>query len=241
MSLLSANTLFHFTNLENLLSILKNGFHPRYHEEDMSLFRKFNQNIAIPMVCFCDIPLSLTKKHIKRYGGYGIGLTKKWAKENKIGPVMYCVQKSQASENLKKGLDHLDRFTSKKTSLPQELEIQLAVGFDELKKFTYFMKPVKYYDEKEWRFVPRKSEEFVIPDMHKGKKLKSYIETLNKTSPSPEFLRFESQDIKYIIVNNSHEIDEVVTFMKKLHKFDARNLNFLMTKMLTLKDILEDF
>lgn len=44
MSPLSANTLFHFTGkLENILGILKKGFHPRYHEEDMSLFRDFNQ------------------------------------------------------------------------------------------------------------------------------------------------------------------------------------------------------
>ena len=245
MSLLSANTLFHFTGkLDNILGILKNGFHPRYHAEDMSLFRDLNQNIAIPMVCFCDIPLSSIENHIRKYKGYGVGLTKDWGTKNRISPVMYSAQGSQATENLKKSLEYLDKFTSYRTPLPQEREILSAplFSFGELKKFTYFMKHVNSYDEREWRFVPQKSEEFDIPFKNiSGKKLNEYIKRLNNNSPFPEFLKFAPEDVKYIIVKDNDEVNLVINFMKKSRKFDANSRNYLTTKMLTLKNILQDF
>lgn len=156
---------------------------------------------------------------------------------------MYCVQDSQASENLKKGLGYLNQFIVNKPSLPQDPDIHLAPSrsYDELKKFTYFMKHGDSYDEREWRFVPQNSEEFVIPTENQRERLMSFIKGLNKTSPFPEFLNFQSQDVKYIIVKSSGEIDEVVTFLSKLRKFDARSRNFLKTRLLTSMDILEDF
>lgn len=71
----SAITLFHFTsNIENLLGILTNNFYPRYCLEDHSAFfqelDKEEAERAIPMVCFCDIPLSNIRKHISTYGRY---------------------------------------------------------------------------------------------------------------------------------------------------------------------------
>ena len=80
---ISSNCLFHFTNsAENLLNILENEFNPRYCLENLK-FLDFSPKmtdyfeIAIPMVCFCDIPLSKIKTHISIYGNYGIGMKKK--------------------------------------------------------------------------------------------------------------------------------------------------------------------
>jgi hypothetical protein len=76
---LSANTLFHFTNsFDNLEGILTNEFYPRYCLEnfDVILAELLDlRELAIPMISFCDIPLSQIRKHVGYYGCYAIGLT----------------------------------------------------------------------------------------------------------------------------------------------------------------------
>src|ERR1044072_4036723 len=98
---LSSNTLFHFTNnAENLMSILSSGFKPRFCLEQfgtMDLFltesekeivtnKELNEE-AIPISCFCDLPMSHISSHLEFYGAYGIGLTKDWAIKNGLTPI----------------------------------------------------------------------------------------------------------------------------------------------------------
>ena len=62
---ISSNTLFHFTpTAEYLVGILTNEFHPRYCLEKIALV-EYEFELAYPMVCFCDIPLSQIKNHVK--------------------------------------------------------------------------------------------------------------------------------------------------------------------------------
>ena len=83
---ISLNTLFHFTDkIENVIGILKEGFRPHFCLEDLNDFVSRDERIeylewAIPMVCFCDIPLSQSTNHREHYGNYGIGLSKEWGK-----------------------------------------------------------------------------------------------------------------------------------------------------------------
>lgn len=75
----SANTLFKYTKkLKYLLEILDTLYiSPRYLYEDFSFLRIYGlKEIAIPMICFCDIPISKVGKHVEKFGGYGIGLDK---------------------------------------------------------------------------------------------------------------------------------------------------------------------
>jgi hypothetical protein len=82
--MISSNTLFHFTDKrENLINILENEFRPHFCLENFNFFAhdmnyREGFEIAIPMVCFCDIPLSQARIHMKHYGEYGIGLSKEW-------------------------------------------------------------------------------------------------------------------------------------------------------------------
>jgi hypothetical protein len=69
-STISANALFHFTrSMENLIGILQREFYPRYALENMNLLETEipARHMAIPMVSFCDIPLSQVKDHVEYY------------------------------------------------------------------------------------------------------------------------------------------------------------------------------
>jgi hypothetical protein len=100
-STISANTLFHFTSkLDYITNILTNEFTPRYCMESFGYLNEENNllEIALPMVCFCDIPLSQIRNHIKNYGGYAIGLLKEWGISNGINPVMYSLPDSLSTQ-----------------------------------------------------------------------------------------------------------------------------------------------
>lgn len=104
MSILSPNTLFHFTpSLDSLLGILRDTFYPRYCYDEFDLVDNDAQSFvedAIPMVCFCDIPLSLLVDHISTYGQYGLGMTKKWGLGKKLNPVIYFNKNSHLAVKL---------------------------------------------------------------------------------------------------------------------------------------------
>lgn len=89
MSVINPNTLFHFTNkVESLKLIIKNGLRFSYCFEEFSN----NVGIAIPMICFCDIPLLRTIEHRRKYGDYMIGVDKNFLRRHLkyvLNPVYY--------------------------------------------------------------------------------------------------------------------------------------------------------
>ena len=98
MAIVSSNSLFHFTGTQKaFFGILQKGFRHSYcFEEYKKEIAKFifrpeielmrikgssetQYGIAVPMICFCDIPLLQTSIHRKKYGNYCIGLDKEMA------------------------------------------------------------------------------------------------------------------------------------------------------------------
>lgn len=102
--MISANAIFHYTKEKAWLkSIINDNFIPRLSTEDISwaLPKEMTgenfedwKSIKIPMVCFCDIPLSQVLSHADEYGDYAIGLTKEWAIKHKICPIIYSYPES---------------------------------------------------------------------------------------------------------------------------------------------------
>src|SRR5260370_37777432 len=99
---ISSNVLFHITpRLSYLKDILSSGFHPRYcpeyiigADQDLAASRREIPSQAAPMVCFCDLPLSLIGRHLREYGQFGIGLTKDWGMKHGVTPVFYTHRES---------------------------------------------------------------------------------------------------------------------------------------------------
>ena len=86
---LSADTLFNFTKeFKYVEDKIRNRFKPRLVLEDYAPI-DLQMEIAIPMVCFCDIRLSDIWAHTKEYGDYGIGLKKEWGIAKGLSPLIF--------------------------------------------------------------------------------------------------------------------------------------------------------
>lgn len=242
---LSSNSLIHFTNdKEALIGILHEEFKVRYCMENIETTAG-PFNFAIPMVSFCDIPMSAMKDHIKKYGSYGIGLTLTWGQERKLNPVLY-VDKNSAI-----GADYRQAFSAivKSKRIPDlsETESQLVNLVRYMKNYEADLTRAgitianyRFADEKEWRYVPRKDEAHMVIMgslvTHDVKKqFNKKIENLR--------LGFEPKDIKYIIVKEEADISEFIEVLRRSKgtKFTMADVERLMTRIITSEQIFSDF
>lgn len=257
--MISANTLFHFTNsIESLRSILTYTFVPRYCLERLDLFSKKDKiDLAIPMVCFCDIPLSQITEHISKYGNYAIGLTKEWALSKGISPIFYIPHDSRTNVLLRQLSLNSSRLDGLKMLLKKEDPAEATLEFMEL--FFYcknyrgsmwrnneLIKDIVFYNEREWRYVPDMKELIKIyPRLIINKdEYNDQIIRENRNDDLYSFkLKFTPMDIKYIIINEERErlilarmIDEI-----KGDYYNMNDLTVLKSKIISVEQIQEDF
>jgi abortive phage resistance protein AbiGi (putative antitoxin) len=254
MSTISSNTLFHFTNLINLIGILENGFYPKYSVEKYYENDKESYRAGIPMVCFCDIPLSQVEEHLRVYGQYGIGLTKKWAKKNRLNPILYLESHSMLLEQLNSVLLHnyndlkglieigggqLGSFRQDRYSL---LNIFMHTKpFDGYHERYGKREPKKFYDEREWRYVPNFSrldgDELLLNEkMFDEETLKRKNELLEDYK-----LSFEPDDIEYLIISKESERFELINNIQRIKsKYTDDKRLILISKIISAEQILTD-
>ena len=248
---ISSNTLFHFTRkLENLIGILKEDFKPKYCVEDLSVLefpKSFVQ--AVPMTCFCDLPLSQLGEHLSFYGNYGIGLSKEWGFKNGIGPLIYLRPNSLLA-------DYFSKITSilVKQKKTEESNFALIYVFELLG----FVKPYsghfpkdgqmvhkRFYDEREWRWVPQIGlDNDIKPRYFENKEYENeeLLAYANLKLSEKTRLLFTPEDIKYIIVSKESEILDMVNELKDLKlKFGEKAVKLLQSKVISSEQIREDF
>lgn len=258
---LSANTLFHFTNtLDNIINILNNDFHPRYCMENFDFINTIEN--AIPMVCFCDIPLSQIRNHIDRYGGYAIGLSKEWGISKGINPIFYVLSDSLAVKKIYEMINVLGTHVNDNDNDDSEIAADLLKSNGLIWDFVNYMKPyeghawnkddfagehTRFYDEREWSYIPDMDwndeyndlwyltkDEFLDEDIRNKSNKK--IQEICKLSFTPN-------DVKYIIVNSDEEIlklcNEIDTI--KGDKYTQNQIKLLKTRIISKEQILSDF
>lgn len=191
---INASSLCHFTKkFDTLQNIVKNGIRFSFAFEKLSpaTIANFeypsnpqlvahiykNAGVAIPMVSFCDIPITRATDHIAKYGQYMIGLDKEFIIDtyNKIiNPVFYI-----HSDNLYQAIDDISNVYAETTN--QQIQRILSIGNhvtiptqqeveEFVRKFPFFDRKINtrfiigiskscysddrkwcYYDEREWR------------------------------------------------------------------------------------------
>jgi hypothetical protein len=225
---ISTNTVFHFTNsFENIVSILENNFRPHFCLEDLTVvmpdrIHEADLVFAIPMICFCDIPLSQATPHLKRYGQYGIGLSKRWAIQAGLCPVLYIIQNSPLASKL-------FSIISKLSTLPRD-KVGNSPEMDYFHDFSSYLKPYegfspkgdskkiwRFYDEREWRFVPDLSGYPLRYGIAKDEYIdETKRETANRFLWNNFTLSFALNDIEYIIVSQKREIPDMNSIVAKI-------------------------
>ncbi len=262
--MISANTLFHFTNsIENIKNILTNNFLPRYCLERIDYFPKNTKKIdmGIPMICFCDIPLSQITEHIKTYGEYAIGLSKDWALKRGISPVFYLHNKS-TTNILLNGLWSSSMIND---AIKSELKKLRIINNDSyatlnamgilfyLKKYKGDMwrnnmlkKNILFYNEREWRYVPDLNKLLRINPrliINKEEYENDIIRKEENDKISSLHLPFIPDDIKYIIINKETERIDMAKAIDNIKgsMFTLDDLTVLKSKIISVEQIREDF
>jgi hypothetical protein len=245
--------MFHFTSSrDHLINILSNEFRPHYCLEDLNVLaspddRPEDLEVAIPMVCFCDLPLSQTGLHLSVYGDYGIGMSKAWAMRKGITPILYLHRNSLTASRLsplfnQSFKNHAD------PALLKELDESL---FD----FLCFCKPyegnlwreggtldeVRFYDEREWRFVPSLTKDLFMLTKSDFLDVQTRREA-NAQLTEVSHINFEPNDIKYLIVRREDEIVPLIRDVERIKgKYSHDDVLLLSSRVISAEQIRADF
>lgn len=287
MNPISASSLLHFTNgIEALKGILEKGFRFSYCYEEYNNAIVFNnenkehanffigsngtkRGVAIPMICFCDIPLLRVQEHAECYGKYIIGIDKNYAEAlyQNLNPVLYLFSNrmdlSLCDISTSKGNFQYEHTYNYNQSVNHLIAYSKRYrGFD-----LYRNKEVCFYDEREWRIViPNSGEidelswlwniEFKSKDEYK-EYIRPYNEKLQLSETAYlRFIKFQEEDdeshfgnfITHIVVSEDKEIPDLIKYIlntkNKLFGYENISENTRMTlisKITSFERIEKDF
>lgn len=246
---LSANSLFHFTKSKDALyGILDETFKISYCKEDFIIGGK-HFSIRAPMVSFCDIPFSAIKSHIKNYGSYGLGLTKEWGKRKRLNPVLYLEHDSLLSQSYEKALSPFVLENAQLKEVTDQGRLALLDVLRYIKNYEGTLirnngdrkDMYRFSDEREWRYVPDFNEDcFMILEDRLFQKEEIQEIVLEKISPMR--LDFSADDVRYLIVENDSEINDLVRYLRSIKKsrYSPEAVDRLATRILTRDQIMQD-
>ncbi|WP_143525931.1 abortive infection system antitoxin AbiGi family protein [Rhodanobacter sp. C05] len=248
------NTLFHYTKEKAALwGILENNFKISYARE--RIFGQYEHVFfAAPMVSFCDLRLSEATDHMRAYGNYGIGMTKEWAIKMHLNPVLYLSKMSHLTDthivSMGKFLRHIreevvdsnedERMTRVYHDLLNTYRISKNYEGDLIRKDGTIEHNYRFANEREWRYVPAWESPFPgyvpLENIETDERKDHYNSLVGAAC-----LKFEPDDIRYLIIEDEHERDELIEHISNAKRgFDAPTVRRLSSRILTATQINED-
>ncbi len=288
MAIVSSNSLFHFTGTQKaFFGILQKGFRHSYcFEEYKKEIAKFiirpeielmrikgssetQYGIAVPMICFCDIPLLQTSIHRKKYGNYCIGLDKEMAIKRlpSMNPVQYVssdwiIQMLETLVKCTPRKDELSQYQSQVKQITKGLDVfqgaaeiikakqkgELATINDKLiypvgLLLSLIKTDISCYDEREWRvfFSEAGSTQYNLTKKQFEENKKEYKEMLKSS-----YVTLDSSIIKHIIVPQDSMIPKIIKKLLGLKTILGRSVSeeeklVLISKISSFERIDGDF
>lgn len=270
MNTVSSDSLIHFTNnFKALKSILSNGLRYSYVLEHFQHYAPFPKEflqkdeyniedaVAIPMICFCDIPLNLAQKHSDEYGQFFIAFDKhnlRLALGDKLNPVFYI--NSEAFYNVKEMLEHKRNDPELSQVFDYILAMSKPVSGCDLKG--HFK---DFYNEREWRTFYFSNENPYCQwerniRLKDGDEFHKYLYAKNQIIHQSECaylnMRIRNDDyidlfVTYIGIKNDSYRDKLINFIMQAKTiFGVKNISDstklkLISKIISFDRIKSDF
>lgn len=229
MSIFRTTSLFHYTSFNSLKAILQQGLVPNYCKEELDI-NGDKHVLGIPMISFCDIPLTRTQEFTSRYGRHAISLKKEWAIKHHINPILYL------NEDI----------------LPISLKnTDMLMGF--VKSYNGRHKKTSQcnYEENEWRYVVSNSTDTKWKENEiEYKKWRGTATNKPKADSYLEAkkLTFSIDDISYIIVEQENQRSSFAQFINKMKMVGGNATSIsekeklaLISKIISMQQINRDF
>lgn len=238
MGRIYSNSFFHYTQkYDVLVDILKNGFIGSYANEQ---FPKSNGTIGhlyIPMISFCDIPLSQLQYIV--YGNYAIGMSRVWGNDLPLCPVSYFPNNRRA--NLTRFIAHcFDDFHS---------------GNSLYAKILGYVKPIRKYKENGYA-IGRRKDNYIEREWRKIY-LKEWIEgpeqyaSFKKKHSNPLLnhfrARFLPSQVDMIVVESEVDRENLITIINSLQQIGGyanigtKDRLHLISKITTIDEIKKNY
>ena len=192
------------------------------------------------MVCFCDIPLSHISEHTKFYGNWGIGVKPSWGNLHKdFTPVQYIALASTEFNHVNRLITTLKNGVIDDIGIKKLLLAKKVRGTAIAKSGKSSVK--KFYDEREWRYIPSslEHEKLIIPFKNKTDfnttEYSKFTEQLKLPIP-PEY-------ISYLIIPSEHYRRKMISELKSIYisKKYKHILPILISRIISLEQINDDF
>jgi len=239
-----SRTIIHFTkSAEALKGILSIGFKLKYCRERI-WFRDTEKRFRIPMVSFCDIPISQAQENMGKYGGYALGLTEEWANEQGLTPVVYLQRHSNLADSMLKNLDASIAAAPLIREDPPSTEDPLMSALDILRYTKNYVgelvrangdRDPKYYfgDEREWRYS-LKTRHFSKYIYMEEMASKPGIAEIMQALIADERLMFAAKDVRYIIIEREEERAGMESHIRSIKdRFSEEDINTLISRICT--------
>lgn len=237
---LSTNSVFHFTkSIDAIKSILTSDFHIKYCLETVEA-KNMTIEYAVPMASFCDIPLSQVTSHIDKYGGYGLGLLKRWATRKGLNPVLYLEKHATILNDVlirEKFGDTYNQIVQEFLRYTKNYEGKLYRGGELVQKV------YRFHDEREWRYCPSALELINKPIIIHN----TYNYRQNKVQINQRLqhlrLKFTLKDLSYIIVQDEKDILDIINHLENYlgREKDRNYIKILTSRIISSRQIKSDF